>query len=242
MTGKLWAALAVAAVTFGAAQAQATIVQATASGSYTGAGGPADLITRAPCFNQAQCFISGNRLTISSSSSLGAWYTSFNFDTDFGVLTQDAFSQTLTWNTGMGTPSPLTGGSLLVTGPVSAAQDFSTATSFSIRRDAGGFSFHVTGADYNVFAGYDNLGAPTPGPYSLTAPFAGSTGVDLQNPQFTYANSSYAIYSLYEQAGSLTPGPIPEPSSWALMISGFLAVGAVLRQGRSKSRRGLARA
>lgn len=242
MTGKLWAALAVAAVTFGAAQAQATIVQATASGIYTGASGPAAVISRSACFGQAQCFLNGDKLLISSSSSLGAYFTSFTFDTDFGVLTAGPSFETLTWNSGMGTPSPLTGGTFLVSGTVSAAQDFSTATSFSITRSAGGFRFSVAGAGYNILAGYDNPSAPTPAPYSLSAPFSGSTGSDLQNPNFTYANTDWAIYSLYERTGSLTPGPIPEPSSWALLISGFMAVGAGLRQSRSRSRRGLARA
>lgn len=77
----------------------------------------------------------------------------------------------------------------------------------------------------NVFTGTGTiLGSPTVDPIRLTL----SSGVLLTSQSLVQKLTSYKITYTYTPINA----PVPEPTSWAMMITGFGAAGAALRRGK----------
>lgn len=94
--------------------------------------------------------------------------------------------------------------------------------------------FTYTGAPYEVSGG----------PYPSDTVFAGLTAqstLSTIDPNGFY--SAEAVKNVGADAGTLAynvgqvavPGAVPEPASWALMLVGFGACGALLRSGRTRT-------
>jgi hypothetical protein len=91
-------------------------------------------------------------------------------------------------------------------------------TSASVLGFAGTAGSCWTCAYYNPTYG----DAYTHGAYVLGPGSYVVTGIALQSPQF-------------DGAGALALGAIPEPATWAMMLAGFLGLGAVMRRSRRQA-------
>lgn len=228
MRRRTLAATTVAVAMTCAGAASATIVTAHEYGAYTVATGPV------PAYYCGQCQGEGDHRTVFSSSPLGYFHGDFTFDTDLGVRTTTASADTITWNTAMGTPSPLVSGTWTITGLAQASPDLSTATSITLRRDSAGFNYSFVGAGYSISSSlHGPFGGPEP--YSLEeafalAPFPNSS---VQNDG-AYSDATWYAQSFYTYQSTLTPqlAAVPEPATWAMLILGFAGVGTGLRRAR----------
>ncbi|MES2289270.1 MAG: PEPxxWA-CTERM sorting domain-containing protein [Pseudomonadota bacterium] len=96
--------------------------------------------------------------------------------------------------------------------------------------DGGSFSFN----DFNVPLGQNP--ATVSGQFKLQ-PGGGYSGVNLSYYQDTYrfGVSQYTVTDLRAPTFSVSfAGNVPEPTTWAMMIGGFGAIGAAMRYRRRK--------
>ncbi len=210
MPRTLWAALGAAAILTLAGQANAAIMQATALGDYD------DL---APSY-------------------IG-WQATVVYDTSLGALTVTPASEVLTWNSSMAGPSPLIDFSGQIFGTQGTTFDFTSATSFTITRDAGHYLFQLFGMDFAATLGFGD-GQSQPPPLD-----PGNTDFSLDTGYHHIDNYSYGgvvangsgrpgySYSLTVVKLADSPAGVPEPDAWALMLGGFFGVGTMLRRRRT---------
>lgn len=167
---------------------------------------------------------------------LVAWSATLTYDTAHGVLTTTPTSQTLYWNSAMSTPSPLIDLLVEVDGTAGLTRDIQTATSFLIQRDLTDYYFQIVGSDFFLDVGYNGGLSPLDPPgtdLSLGAayhhgPFGYSTvrGFDTINYSLVYTEA-LTVDKIGESAG------VPEPASWALLLTGFAGLGVALRRRRA---------
>jgi hypothetical protein len=212
MARTFWAALGAAALVTLAGQANAAIVQATLGGDYD------DLRPN---------YIS--------------WQAMLVYDTSLGDLTVTPTSEVLTWNSGMASPSPLIDFSGQIFGTQGTTFDFTSATSFTITRDAGHYLFELSGTDFTARIGFGYLQS-SPQPLD-----PGNTDFSLDTDYHHIDHYAYGdlfanghgrpgySYLLTVTKLADSPAGVPEPATWAMMLCGFFGLGAVLRGRRRPS-------
>lgn len=234
-----WAALAAAGMLAFAGQAGATIVDVAISAEFFSLQGPAGFYpTGASCNTNYQFYYctstGGGREFVNFGAGGIPYSANFAFDTDLGgVLTTTTDRQTLTWDSTMGATSPLLSGRFQFGQqnlPLLIDLDLTTATSFLIERNPFGLYFTFSSPDFTF--------SQSPSGVSLLA------GARLDTPGSSnclcggiyYSDAAYTTYNSELFFESVTPrAPVPEPSSWAMLILGFTAIGAALRRRRRRA-------
>ena len=226
-----WAALCAAGLLAFAGQAGATIVDVAISAEFYQLQGPAGFYPAGQsCGTNYATYCTstgGGREFIDFHAGGIPYLANFAFDTGVGGLSTTATSQTLSWNAAMGTPSPLLSGSFQFGQqnlPLLIDLDLTTATSFVIERNPFGLFFNISSPDFGftqnssvIVLGGSRL--DTPGTSNC---FCGG---------ITYADANYTTNLSELFFESVTPrAPAPEPTTWAMLILGFAAVGAALRR------------
>jgi hypothetical protein len=210
MARALWAALSAAAIMALAGQANAAIMQALVFGDYD------DL-----------------------EPSYTAWQATLVYDTSLGDLTVTPSSQILTWNRSMAGPSPMIELSGEIFGTQGTTFDFTSATSFTLTRDESHYLFQLSGTGFLATFGFGYLTFPLLPLDPGNTDFSLDTDYNHFNPNAygdMFANGhgtpgySYSLH-VTKLADSLRG--VPEPEAWALMLSGFVGIGTMLRGRRT---------
>src|SRR3569833_634432 len=165
----------------------------------------------------------------------GSWSATFSYDTSLGQITTNSTGnfQTLSWTASSGTPSPILWGTAtdfpappcsLPPFPAPVTWDLTTATSFSILMAPFAYTFALAGPGWQLNIGESAFGNPnvhilpddlpsfdTPFSSGFRGEYGGLVFDDLHE-------GSPATLSM-----RIT---VPEPATWAMMILGFLGVGA----------------
>lgn len=225
-----WAALGAAAVLACAGQANATVVDVAISAEFYSLTGPAGFYPAAPPCNAQSTYCTG---TVNGRESVvffigGIPFTAnFAFDTGLGVLTTTATSQTLNWNSAMGTASPLLSGNFLfgLSNPPLVDLDLTTATSFQAQRNNLGFFFTISSPDFTFQQGFPT----TTDLAAARLDVPGPTGICLCST-LSYHDGDYDTNFSELFSETITPRAVPEPSTWAMLILGFAGIGAALRR------------
>jgi hypothetical protein len=236
MTRQLgWAALCAAGTLAFAAPAGATIVDVAISAGFYQLQGPAGFYPAQPrCdllgISQRYCtFTADGREALVFYEGGIPFTVDFAFDTDLGVLTTTATGQTLSWDSSLGTPSPLLSGAFQfgqTNVPLLIDLDLSSATHVEIQRNELGFFFNISTPDYVLSQAFQS-------PIALAAPRLDTpgSGTCVCSP-ISYQDADYTTRFSELLSESITPRPIPEPSTWAMLILGFASIGASLRRRR----------
>jgi hypothetical protein len=122
-----------------------------------------------------------------------------------------------------------------LTGPgdvMNVAGGFTTGFSF-FYADQVGFTGSVT-----VWSGLDGTGTqlaslslpPTPDPYNVWVPMGVSFAGTAESAVFGGSANFIGFDNI--TLGSAIPGGVPEPSTWAMMLIGFVGLGFAFRQSR----------
>ena len=178
----------------------------------------------------------------------GDWYSAdlwITYDTSLGTLSPIPGGDQLTWNSSVGTPSPGIAAHLLLTAryppeygvsyvPASRHFNFYDFDSFSIERTPSKYYFGFVSGDVSLlYTGWESFFGPlgdAPGTvFSVLAPYESSryrsdyaswSGVGVSGPAID------TISVKRHMAG------VPEPATWATLVMGFMALGALTRRRR----------
>lgn len=175
-----------------------------------------------------------------------SWGMTIVYDTSFATEINPApdSGHQLTWNIGSGTPSPVLSLSGLIEGRTSPGPccysgpfpvpdiSFSIADFTSFTLEQGGFlGYHliVTGGSQSVSLG------------SEPGPFTNPTTLVPFDVNFVTTPSDYGSWTLdgvtqtapFTHLVRVTVLSVPEPTTWALMLTGFFGLGAALRRRRA---------
>jgi hypothetical protein len=172
------------------------------------------------------------------------------YDTDLGITTVAAngLSSTLSWNPSDGGNSPFLGADVTLNvtaegippGPPPTPFNFLVGPggSFSFTRGAGGFEQMTVGNTFGLTLNILLQGAPggfsidQTDPLSVTNPFGDYGGAF---PHFHGAlPHSHSLTVIEIDALPARIAALPEPSSWAMLIAGFGAIGLALRSRRAR--------
>ncbi len=224
------APLGAVAVLAGAGQASATLVRADLAGAFYGVRGPAGWYSSTHMSSQEVAEIfqhPGDQYPEWVAYHQGGmgWTLSFVFDTSLGALSSTPGGEFLSWNTGSGTANPLVSATFSSFGET---LDLVGVTGFSLSRGSS-LGLSMTGGNFSFLESFQ---VPFQPPVALSAPysfagFAGGSGV-YRDPawQGDLANLRSAAFA--------PVAVVPEPATWAMLVTGFVGLGAALRRRRSR--------